>query len=601
MSQAAADLPIDLERISSLARQFAELDMAQEASDLFELALRLDPHNRGLQLSLAKLRNQIKSRHSSHERDVENALREQFRRNAIDACHFFGLGALYHDRGKKQLAAECLEIALGKEPIHPYAFKLQGRILFEEKDYDGARDALRTARRFNPFDRWTCELLGRVEYEREHFRDALEATIDAFLLLADNDLEDSKSLKSRIRDLKRMLKVTSEQLVEIFHERQIKLQTDFDRLEMQRERYLQEKAEAGSPASESDDLETGRILLAVRLRQFEIWKRLNDEHVFQLTRVAHEESYPADATIFRYGSSGSDIYLLEKGEVVIRRPTHYGRFDLAKLLPGTIFGEVSFISRIVRSGEAIAMGEVRLVRLDASALDALIEERPDVGVKIFMSFWQGLALKLRSANEQLRTFFADEADSNRLDTLRDPEKGSTVASASSETLALLAEKGLSGTELQTLANFSNTRRYLGGTYLFHEGDAGEEMFVVLEGKVMITKFIPGGGEEALAILQRGDFFGEMALIDGAPRSADAKAFQGPATVVAFDRQTLREVELVDPRASIDFIRLLCQLMSQRLQEIDEKVTGWRIMSGDRPDEAGHHTSFDFPADLTEVE
>jgi len=41
--------------------------------------------------------------------------------------------------------------------------------------------------------------------------------------------------------------------------------------------------------------------------------------------------------------------------------------------------------------------------------------------------------------------------------------------------------------------------------------------------VLISKFIPGVGEEALAILERGDFFGEMALIDRAPRSADARA------------------------------------------------------------------------------
>ncbi|MCG8457960.1 MAG: hypothetical protein MI919_16920, partial [Holophagales bacterium] len=86
-----------------------------------------------------------------------------------------------------------------------------------------------------------------------------------------------------------------------------------------------------------------------------------------------------------------------------------------------------------------------------------------------------------------------------------------------------------------------------------------------------------------------------------PRSADAKAFQGSATVVAFDQQTLREVEEVDPRASIDFIRLMCQLMSQRLREINEKVTGWRIMAGQRgggTDEAGDDTAvFEFPASL----
>lgn len=588
------DLPVDLDKLSDLARQFAGMDMFREAEELFELALRLDPHNRGLQLGLANIRQQLKQEKNAKEDDTERAMRERFRRNAIDACHFFGLAALYRDRGKKALADECLEIALGKEPIHPSAYKLRGRILFEERDYDAAGEALRTSRRFNPFDRKTAELLGRVEYEREHYREALEAVVDSFLLLSDDDREDAAKLKQQIRELKKLVKLEGDAITALFHERQLKLQTDFDRLELQRERFLQEKSQRPSEAEE--DAEGGRILLAVRLRQFDIWQRLNDEHIFQLTRVSVRESFRHGEQIFDFADAGYDIYLLEQGEVVIRRPTHYGNFELAKLAAGTIFGEVNFISRVERSGEALADGEVQLVRLDAVGLDKLIEERPDLGVKIFSSFWQGLAIKLRGANEQLRTFFSDAADEDELRKLRDTVQGDAVDGASTETMQLLAEKGLSGAELQTLANFSNVKRYPGGTYLFHEGDAGSEMYVVLEGKVMISKFIPGGGEEALAILQRGDFFGEMSLIDGAPRSADAKAFQGPVTVVTFDQQTLDEVELVDPRASIDFIRLLCQLMSQRLREIDEKVTGWRIMSGHRPDE---ETSFEFPPALAD--
>ncbi len=115
--------------------------------------------------------------------------------------------------------------------------------------------------------------------------------------------------------------------------------------------------------------------------------------------------------------------------------------------------------------------------------------------------------------------------------------------------------------------------------IFAEGDPGREMYVVLEGRVRISKFIPGGGEEALAILERGDFFGEMALIDGQPRSADARAHGGPVTVLALDEATIKEVLTVDPEASLEFLQLLCRLVAKRLREIDEKVIGWRIMSG----------------------
>jgi CRP/FNR family transcriptional regulator, cyclic AMP receptor protein len=580
--------PVDLELISSLGKRFVNLNMFSEAEELFDLALRLEPANRGLQLNLAQVRNRLKREEGDLQKTSEEAIREGIKRNAIDACHFFGLAALYEERSNPGLAAECLEIALQKEPIHPFAYKLQGKLLFRERRYDAAREAIRTAQRFNPFDRGIAELLGRIEYERESHHDAIAAFIDAFLLLRDDDHdpEENKRLKAKIRTVKAILKLSSQDVVQLFRERRIKLQTAFDRLELQRERYLQEAQakKAAFTIQDQEEREAGRILLAARLREFEIWARLNDEHVFQLTRSAFTQIHTPGSRIFGQGEKNADFFLLEKGEVLIRRETAYGNFELARLRSGVLFGEIAFIARTPRSAEAIADTEVQLVRLDSEELDLLIDERPDLGVKIFSSFWQGLALKLRGANEQLRTFFSEDIDEERRGQKRAQIQAGRVDDVdSTQKIELLREQGLSGAELQTLADFSNVKRFPGGTFLFHEGDPGNEMYVVLEGKVMISKYIPGGGEEALAILERGDFFGEMSLIDGQPRSADAKAYQGPVTVISFDDLTLKEVQSVDPRASLDFIRLLCRLMCKRLAEIDEKVTSWRIMSGERGD------------------
>ena len=152
-------------------------------------------------------------------------------------------------------------------------------------------------------------------------------------------------------------------------------------------------------------------------------------------------------------------------------------------------------------------------------------------------------------------------------------------------MRLLREQGLSGKELTTLATFSRELRFEAGSALFEEGDEGHEMYVVLDGRVLITKFIPGGGEEALAILERGDFFGEMSLIDGEPRSADARAHGGPVTVLALDQATIQEMLALDPQASLEFLKLLCRLIAKRLREIDEKVISWRIFAGGVRDES----------------
>ena len=55
-----------------------------------------------------------------------------------------------------------------------------------------------------------------------------------------------------------------------------------------------------------------------------------------------------------------------------------------------------------------------------------------------------------------------------------------------------------------------------GEYVFREGDLGTEMFIVHEGQVEITKRI-GGEEKQLALLEKGDFFGEMSLLEELPR------------------------------------------------------------------------------------
>ncbi len=575
--------PVDLELLTSLAKRFADREMFDEADEMLQLALRFAPNNMGIQLNLAEVRKHRRASLGDSARDVRETVREEMRRAAIDSAHFFGLAALYEERGKPDLATECLEIACRREMINPFAHKLNGKLLFRNNAFDEAGRELRRAQRYNPFDREIADLLGRVEYEREHYAEALEATIDAFLLLRDDDRENGRHLKKRIRTLKTIRKISGADLVQLFRERREKLQTAFERLELLRERILTDEEMARKvrlmphPRPES-----GRLELARRLRGLDVWSNLDDEQIFHLTHAASEEHYEKDSTIFPYNSQGADIFVLEKGRVQIHRPTAYGNFALGALGPGSVFGEINFIHPGERTGQAVAVASCDVIRLDPEALELVIQQHPDLGVQLYWGFWHSLAQKLRSANEELRTFFSEDTASDSLRKRDRTSEAGTVDVGADDKIELLREQGLTGTELETLADLSNVKRYPGGTYLFHEGDEGQEMYVVLEGRVMISKFIPGGGEEALAILDRGDFFGEMSLIDGEPRSADAKAFEGPATVVTFDQPTLSEIIAMDPRSARGFLELLCRLICKRLREIDEKVVGWRIMAGVRP-------------------
>jgi len=102
---------------------------------------------------------------------------------------------------------------------------------------------------------------------------------------------------------------------------------------------------------------------------------------------------------------------------------------------------------------------------------------------------------------------------------------------------------------------------------------------VLEGRVMISKFIPGAGEEALAFIERGGYFGEMALIDNAPRSADAKAHEGGAVVLAIPREVIEGILDIHKISSLRLLSILCNLVATRLRELDDKVITWFILAG----------------------
>lgn len=576
----------DVEELARLAKVLAGKRRYDEAAELFQVALALDPQNMGIKLSLAELRKRQAQATGSEPKGFRETFLEQQRRDAIDASHFVGLAHVYADKGEHARARECLDVAQARRPTDPGHHKLRGRILFRRKSFEKAAEELAEALKLNPFDRETAELLGRAEYECNRHETALRYTVHAFLLLHAGDESQAERLRRRIRTLKQILGWGSRQLTEAFRDREEHLHVAFDRLEWHRERFLEE---AGAERSglfgpvTSQPSRVGQIALAGRLRRLQVWDHLNDEQLFLLTHAIEEESREPGSELFAHGSEGRDLFLVESGEVVIQRSTPYGAFTLATLGAGALLGEVSFLSGAERTGDAVVSKRGRLLRVDAERLDDLIEGDPDLGVQLLWSFWRALAGKLRRTNEQLRSFFSSDDQTENFLTLRrhqpTEEWIQQVTVESSDKIRLFRESGLSRKELITLATFSQEKRFPAEAYIFQEGDEGTEMYIVLEGKVRISKFIPGGGEEALAILDRGDFFGEMALVDGEPRSADARAHGGPLTVLALDEGTVHQVLSMDAAASFEFLHLLCRLITERLREIDEKVVGWRILSG----------------------
>ncbi len=109
-----------------------------------------------------------------------------------------------------------------------------------------------------------------------------------------------------------------------------------------------------------------------------------------------------------------------------------------------------------------------------------------------------------------------------------------------------------------------------GTVLFHEGDKGEEMFIIQSGKVKISKRIRGV-EKTLATLDKGEFFGEMAILNDKPRSASAETIE-ECDMLVIDRKTFDTLIRGNVEIAVRFIKRL----ADRLRETNEQMEALMI-------------------------
>src|SRR5947209_11388082 len=117
------------------------------------------------------------------------------------------------------------------------------------------------------------------------------------------------------------------------------------------------------------------------------------------------------------------------------------------------------------------------------------------------------------------------------------------------------------------------RTHAAGTVLFREAEKGEKMYVIRSGKVKIWKHI-SESEITLAVLGPGEFFGEMALLEGLPRSAGATIVED-AALIEVDAPSF---ELLVRKNAEIAVRLMRRL-SSRLREADRQIQSLMSRSG----------------------
>ncbi len=110
--------------------------------------------------------------------------------------------------------------------------------------------------------------------------------------------------------------------------------------------------------------------------------------------------------------------------------------------------------------------------------------------------------------------------------------------------------------------------------LFKEGEPGDEMYLIKSGKVKIIKKV-GDEIKVLAVLKEGDFFGEMAIVDGSPRSATSVS-EGETHLIIFDKSALKKKMGEEP-----LIEYIVTELTNRLRRTDEQIKFLMIKSPEK--------------------
>ena len=131
--------------------------------------------------------------------------------------------------------------------------------------------------------------------------------------------------------------------------------------------------------------------------------------------------------------------------------------------------------------------------------------------------------------------------------------------------------GLTDSALELISRVATEEAHALGTKIFQHGDPGDKLYIILEGKVRISRDVPGMGEEALAVLGPGAVFGEMALLDEAPRSADARVHER-CRLLALPKDAFEDLLFLHKDLAYEVLWSVVRMLTQRLRETNDKLT-----------------------------
>ncbi|PIE97639.1 MAG: cAMP-binding protein [Treponema sp.] len=268
------------------------------------------------------------------------------------------------------------------------------------------------------------------------------------------------------------------------------------------------------------------------------------------------------------GKNNTDsFYIIQNGRVQIAKESEVVAEEEGNVLgPGDFLGVVACMSRHNHIETAIALSDVVLIAVPYGQFPALIEKNTPVAMKIIYSFSQ----KMRYLDEALTRITLKKnvsTDISHLFTigeyymrmskfhlavyafyhyLKSSPDGKNALEARKRIGAIKAMGVQLTTEMLEPKKDSTVRVYNGEAMVFCECQMGAELYIIQKGHVKITKIVDNN-EVLLAVLNEGDMFGEMALLENKPRSASAIVTEDGCQLLAVNYKNFNYMVSTQPQ------------------------------------------------------
>jgi CRP-like cAMP-binding protein len=285
------------------------------------------------------------------------------------------------------------------------------------------------------------------------------------------------------------------------------------------------------------------------LGQVPLFSGLPRRDLKKVATLAQLKSYGGGKTIVREGAAGDAFFAILAGEAELQTQSGHTR----ELHEGDSFGELALIDGAPRAATIVAVGDVSTARIPRPAFLELLRTEPLIAF--------GLALGIVKAVREVEREGSGLVGFSRDGSAGDAEELTTAGRASRGEARLVAPllagvplfAELPEKRLLKLARLAEVRRYARGAAVARAGARGGVFYVLAAGRAQAVT--PDGHEH---VLEPGTFFGELSLLDGAPRAATVSALDELVTV-RISRADLMKLLDEEPSISLGLLQGLVAL------------------------------------------